>query len=221
MKIGIIDSGINKIYSINNSAVSGVFLKKHLPSNKIISSNSIDDNIGHGSECYKIISSIVNDVEYFIVKVFDQEMISDIDLLAAGIQTCLDEGTDIINISAGVRLNTMPESLRICCDEAYSRNIALVAAGHILQERCFPAYYKNVIGVGSTELKKGELYQYNRTHDIEFYTSASDLYPAHVTWSASTSFSCAKMTAYATQIIKLKGRMTLEGLKSELINHLH
>jgi len=221
MKIGIIDSGISSVYSTDNSAIRGVFLKKHSSSNEIISSKSIDDNIGHGSECYKIISSLVNDVEYFIVKIFDREMISDVDLLAAGIQICIDEGTDVINISAGVRHNAIPKLLSTCCDEAYRRNIALIAAGPILQEQCFPAYYEKVIGVGSTELTIGELYRYNSAHEIEFYTSASDLYPAHVTWSASTSFSCAKMTAYATQIIQVKGRISLEELKSELICKLN
>ncbi|MBB5635061.1 hypothetical protein HDF26_002212 [Pedobacter cryoconitis] len=220
IKIGIIDSGINQVYAGELPAVQGIFLEKDKLTNQICSFDNIFDRIGHGSECFRIISSIVTGANYYIVKIFDQEMIADVDILAAAIQTCINQNVNIINISAGVIADKIPELLRIVCDQAYENNIAIISAKHQSGTHCYPAHYRKVISVGTTTLPEGELYNYSYKENIEFYTSAVDLFPDDITWSDSTSFSCAKMTAYAANILKLKGHMKMENLTDELINNV-
>ncbi|WP_316742128.1 S8 family serine peptidase [Pedobacter antarcticus] len=218
IKIGIIDSGIKPIYSETVRDIQGVFLKKDELTNEICSLDNIDDKIGHGSECFKIISSIVSEGSYYIVKVFDEEMVTDIDVFAQAIQICINQEVNIINISAGVKSEEIPELLRVVCDNAYDKNIIIVSAKHNSGSQCYPAHYKKVIGVGTADLTEGELYKYTYDDDFEFYTSAADLYPEHITWSDSTSFACAKMTAYAANILKTKGHMEINQMRDELIH---
>lgn len=220
IKVGIIDSGIDSIYKEAEIDIQGLFLKKDDITNEIFALTNIIDNIGHGNECFKIISSIITDVSYYIVKVFDIEMVADIDVLAEAIHTCIDQNVDIINISAGVRSDKIPELLRIACDEAYDNNVIIISAKHNSGSHCYPAHYAKVIGVGTTELSSDELYRYDTTGNAGFYTSAAHLYPDYIEWSDSTSFACAKMTAYAANILKNKGKIKMEQLKDELINNV-
>lgn len=218
VKIGIIDSGINKVHFEGNKNIRGTFLRKDKKNNLIHSDKNIYDQIGHGNECFKIISSIITDVDYYIVKVFGKELETDIDVLIAAIETCIFEQVDIINISAGIRSDEIPELLRHVCDEAYKNDIIIVAAQHNQGFPCYPAKYEKVISVGTVDLSPGERYRVIENGCLEFFTSAVDLYPPESNWSKSTSFACAKMTGYIGYIIGKRGKMNLEGLQEELIN---
>lgn len=219
-KVGIIDSGINQSFMGDQHVIQGIFLKKDNLTNEILTFEDINDQIGHGSECFKIISSITNNTDYFIVKIFDYEMVADVDVLVAAIRACLLNKVNIINISAGVTAGRIPESLGLICDEAYDNNVAIFAARHNLGSQCYPAHYKNVIGVGFTNLSGGELYKYTSDTNLQFFTSASDMYPDDIIWANSTSFACAKMTAHAANMLKFNVGMNIEILKTELISQI-
>lgn len=218
IKIGIIDSGIGKVNWNGKSNIEGVYLKKDYSNKKIHFYENISDQIGHGDDCFKIISAIISDANYYIVKVFEKELATDIDVLAEAIQVCVDQHVDIINISAGVKADEMPELLRNVCDAAYDNDIIIVSAQHNQGLRCYPASYAKVIGVGTVNLVAGEKFRYVYNKDIEFYTSAADIFPNGAAWSQSTSFACAKITGYAAQILKHKGKLKFDQLKTELIN---
>lgn len=218
IKIGIIDSGIDKINWNGKSNIEGIYLKKDHRTKEIHFHGDIFDQIGHGNECFKIISSIISDTSYYIVRVFEKELVTDIDILAEAIQVCVDQHVDIINISAGVKANEMPELLRIVCDGAYNNDTIIVSAQHNHGSRCYPANYTKVVGVGAANLAVGERFRYVCNEDIEFYTSAADMFPNGTAWSQSTSFACAKMTGYAALILQHKGKMKFEQLRTELIN---
>ena len=218
IKIGIIDSGIDEINLNGKSNIKGIYLKKDYRTKEVHYCEDIFDQIGHGNDCFKIISSLISDASYYLVKVFEKELVTDIDILVEAIQVCVDQHVDIINISAGVKADKMPELLRNVCDRAYNNNAVIVSAQHNQGSRCYPANYTKVIGVGATNLGAGERFRYVCNKDIEFYTSAADMFPNSATWSQSTSFACAKMTGYAALILQHKGKMKFEQLRTELIN---
>lgn len=218
IKIGIIDSGIDEINWNGKSNMEGIGLKKDHRTKEVRFYGDIFDRIGHGNDCFKIISSIIWDANFYIVKVFGKELVTDIDVLAAAIQACVDQHVDIINISAGVKADEMPELLRVVCDKAYNNNAIIVSAKHNRGSRCYPANYTKVIGVGAVDLAANEKFRYVCNKDIEFYTSAADIFPNGSAWSQSTSFACAKMTGYAAQILQHKGKIKFEQLRIELIN---
>lgn len=219
IKIGIIDSGIDKINWNGKSNIEGIYLKKDYGAKEVHFCEDISDQIGHGNDCFKIISSIISDASYYIIKVFGKDLVTDTDVLAAAIQVCIDQHVDIINISAGVKADEMPELLRIVCDRAYYNDTIIMSAQHNQGSRCYPANYTKVIGVGAVNLVSGERFRYVCDEDIEFYTSAADMFPNGTAWSQSTSFACAKMTGYAALILKHKGKIKFEQLRTELINN--
>lgn len=218
IKIGIIDSGINMARRNEKFNVAGVYLKKDDFTQAIHYSENISDQIGHGDDCFRIISAMNADANYYIVKVFEKELVTDIDVLTAAILACIDQEVDIINISAGIKCDEMPVSLRNACDKAYDNDITVVSALHNQGSCCYPANYIRVIGVGAVQLVAGDKFRYVRNKDIEFYTSAADMFRKGATWAQSTSFACAKMTGYAAQILEQKGRMQFDALKAELMN---
>lgn len=220
IKIGIIDSGINPQAGQEGTVIEGLFLLKDALSSQIRWHPDLSDHIGHGTECFKIISSIVTGASYYVVKIFDQEMVAEVDVLAAAIRACIAQQVNIINISAGVRADQVPPVLREVFDEAYAHQVTIISANHNAGSQCYPAHDSKVIGVGLAQLTTGELYTYKKNENIEFYTSAADLYTAEVVWSNATSFACAKMTAYAANILKRKGKMKMEQLKTELVNYI-
>jgi hypothetical protein len=215
IKIGIIDSGIN----VTDPNIAGVHLQRDPVSRELISSNDLIDEIGHGSDCFRIISSIIPDANYYIVKVFDKELVTDIGILSTAIQLCVDQAVDIINISAGVATDEIPEILRIACDSAYNNDTIIVSARHSLGLQCYPANYTKVISVGNIDLAEGEQFKCVITDNIECYTSAADMFPAGTAWSQASSFACAKMTGYVALALRQKGKLPLEKLKTELIIH--
>lgn len=218
IKIGIIDSGINETYRKQHSFIKGISLQVEPLTGKIDVSTDIQDRIGHGSECLKIIGSMVTDISYFIVKIFDHEMVADTGVLAAAIQTCIKEEVNIINISAGVIAPHIPKILGIACDEAYQNDVIIVAAMHNQGTKCYPAHHEKVIGVGAVDYSTTSPFFTGVSDQYEFYTTAADLYPDDIHWSNSTSFACAKLTGFAANILKRKGNMCLETLYTELIN---
>jgi len=215
IKIGIIDSGIN----VTNQNIAGVHLLRDPASQKLLSSIDITDEIGHGSDCFRIISSIISDANYYIVKVFDKELKTDIDILSTAIQLCVEQNVDLINISAGVATDEIPDLLRIACDSAYNNDTIIVSARHSSGLQCYPANYTKVISVGNTDLAEGEQFKCVITDNIECYTSAADMFPAGTAWSKASSFACAKMTGYVALMLRQKGKIPLEKLKTELFIH--
>lgn len=217
VKIGIIDSGVNEIHLSGSKNIKGEYLQRDENTNLIQSSKDIVDRNGHGNECFRIISSIISEADYFIAKVFGEKLETEIDVLVAAIEACVAERVNVISISAGIRSDKIPEQLRAVCDEAYDNNIIIVAAQHNEGFHCYPAKYCKVISVGSIDLCDGELYRFN--DNCEFFTSAAELYPPTSQWSRSTSFACAKMTAYVACLINEQGEMKLDRVKEKLTHY--
>ncbi|MDF2476419.1 MAG: hypothetical protein K0S24_1902 [Sphingobacterium sp.] len=221
IKIGIIDSGINaeQLSLIRNiSSIDGLYLKRLGDTDLIDRDSNFSDENGHGNECFRIISSIITNVNYYIVKIFGKQLETELDILVAAIETCITERVDIINISAGIRLDKTPEKLRNVCYKAYLNGIIILAAQHYQGKVSYPAQFPYVISVGTGDLSNGE---YFRFFDMDegpvFLTSAADLFPEDSDWSKSTSFSCAKMTGYIGNLFNERGKMNFEKLIGELI----
>jgi Subtilase family len=219
--IGIIDSGISRASITGEYDIDGVWLKKRLGTGSFYTQKDIGDRIGHGSECFRIISSIAPGAGYFIVKIFENELITDVEILAEAIQICVDRGVALINISAGIKASAMPELLRIACDRAADCDTVIIAAEHNDGSECYPADYYSVIGVAAAELGPEEQFRFVYGEDITFYASAADMFPTGTPWSLSTSFACARFTGYAAKIVSRKGRLKRADLIAELINDIN
>lgn len=218
VKIALIDSGADIVMAgINSMHVSGTRIYKDEWNEIRFEEGNIHDTAGHGTKCLSILSAYAPDELYCIVKIFDDQLITDAKVMAAAINYCIAANADVINISSGIASIYIPDELAEACDLAYSRNIIIVAAAHNQLRTSFPACYPTVIGVGNVYLDSEEEIIFQQGSAIEFYTC--DHPPGDkffVTYGSS--FSCPKITGLVAQLIKAKGRIGFAATRQSLIS---
>lgn len=157
IKVGIIDTGIDKNHvDLKNNVKGG--------HNFVEEENSdifIDDN-GHGTHVAGVIGALANktgiigvapEVSLYGVKCLDSEGIGQDTDIIEGINWCVDNEMDIINMSFGDKETTIAEKEAL--DRAYKSGIVLVAAagnsGVGKDSMDYPAKYGDIIiSVGAT-----------------------------------------------------------------------
>ena len=114
VRIGIIDSGYVKGKRDINIA-KGI----NLLSNS--NNNDYTDKIGHGTACAGIISKKAPDVLIYPVKIFENELESDINKLSAAINWCIENKLHLINLSSGTTEESNKKQLKqICRNQIFS-----------------------------------------------------------------------------------------------------
>ncbi|MDD2371561.1 MAG: S8 family peptidase, partial [Firmicutes bacterium] len=158
VKVAVLDSGI-KTHS--DLIIKGGV---DLVPNTIDGVTSYSDTFGHGTFVAGIISGLNNtigfvgvapDADLYAVKVF-YNGITDLDLILSGIDWCIDNNMDIVNMSFGSP-NDSP-TYKAMIQSAYANGLILVAATgnddnglHNTDTVNYPAKYDEVIGVGATD----------------------------------------------------------------------
>lgn len=149
IKVAILDSGINK----EHEDLKGKVVKEF---NAINPRQPVSDNYGHGTAVAGIIAANDNEVgirgvspnvEIYSVKVLDDKGHGNVRNLVRGIQWCIDNKVQIINISFGMS-SDHPE-LRKAIEAATSSGIIVIAAAgnNYGGKADYPASYKDVISV--------------------------------------------------------------------------
>jgi len=221
MKIGIIDSGIdiNHKRLISCNVKGGTIL---LSNNELSFCENFDDLLGHGTATAGIIHKHNPQAELFVIKIFDQEGITNERFLHYAIQLCIDKKVDLINISLGVQTNMPHESLIAICEKAYSVGIVIVAAAHNdIHLESYPACFSSVFGVicGKT---KADNYGYLASSG--FFIAKGDL--QRVLWknerfniTGGTSFACAHFTGIISNLMEKHNFSDIASLKLLMIEH--
>jgi len=117
-----------------------------------------DDN-GHGTHVAGIIAALDNDfgvvgvapeASLYAVKVLNRSGIGWTSDIMAGVDWCITEGMDVVNMSLGG--GSYISDFQDLCDKAAEAGIAIVAAaGNEGGAVSYPAAYANVIGVSATD----------------------------------------------------------------------
>jgi hypothetical protein len=213
VKVGVIDSGIDINQIKQKYNYKGIRIFKDETDQLVFSKDKLDDKLNHGTICLEIIRSSYEELTFYIVKVFDQKPITDQQVLVQAIKWCIAQDVHVINISLGIQSSVISDGLIEVCNEAFNKDIAIVAAAHNDHQVCFPAYYPKVFGVGNIKLPDCEFF-YAENVPIEFYINGDFSFngtPYH-----GSSFACPKITREIIKILAKKGQMKLEDLKEEL-----
>ncbi|WOD65645.1 S8 family serine peptidase (plasmid) [Niallia taxi] len=203
IKVAVLDSGI-----FPHDDLSGKITKAL----NTFNNQPLEDEYGHGTAVAGIITAndnnngitgVSQNIELYNVKVLDKNGKGKIENLIKGIEWCIAERVDIINISFGVQIDD--RQLKKTIDDAINKGIIIVAAaGNTYGFGVdFPAKYENVLSINSvnTKLKrtssaaKGKI-DFSAPGDKIFSTSNDGKYE----YFSGTSFS----TAFATGIIARK-----------------
>ncbi|QJB32207.1 S8 family serine peptidase [Chitinophaga oryzae] len=216
LKVGIIDSGASlPNLRLTPERASGVHLFRN-DAGDIVSTDDINDRLGHGTACMSAILRDNPDVSFYVVKIFDREWTADPEVLVAALQYCIDQQVDIINVSLGIQQNVPGAGLTAVCREAGRRNIPIVAAGRLDDKICFPACLPEVIGVGCIDSSAPVELVYIEQASVAFYMKGMVILDTLVYFG--TSFACAKVTAEILLLMKEMFRPSCGELKTALID---
>lgn len=165
-KIAIIDSGISKDIQLSN-IVLNICIRISEDGNMIIKNNE-EDKIGHGTAVASLICHNTKDVDFYIVKAFDDECMIDEKILINALSYCVDTiQPDIIHMSNGITFCENLFLLKEICERARDNGIIIVSALDNYGAISYPAAIESVVGVDvSDNIKKG--YAFVDRKDINY-----------------------------------------------------
>jgi subtilisin family serine protease len=168
VKVAVVDSGIEASHPAIGGNVSG-YVTIGLEGEEIVYDTSPhDDAVGHGTACAAIIRHLAPECELYSVKVLGPRLAGRGAVFTAGIRWALQCGVDVCNLSLGTSRADFFGALHELADQAYFRNIILVAAANNLPVPAYPAVYASVISVAACAGDDPELYYYNPNPPVEF-----------------------------------------------------
>jgi subtilisin family serine protease len=168
VKVAIVDSGIDA----SHPAVAGdvnAYVAISLTGEEIMYDTAPhDDAVGHGTACAAIVRQLAPDCELVSVKVLGPRLGGRGAVFTAGIRWALQHGVDVCNLSLGTSKADLFGPLHDLADEAYFRNIILVAAANNLPVPTYPALYASVISVAACDGDDPDVFFYNPEPPVEF-----------------------------------------------------
>ena len=136
---------------------------------------SSGDGSGHGTACASIIRETAPDCELYSLRVLGDRSTGSGRALITGLRWAIAEKFDVINMSLSTRRTEFEPSLRDLADDAYFRNVALVACAHNSPVVSFPWRFSSVISVGAHQESEHGLHLYNPVPPVEFYAKGRDV----------------------------------------------
>ncbi len=142
VKIAIIDSGINKdeLRCDNKIQVENIFSKYEY----------LGDRNGHGTSIANIILSHNDNVIFYTLKIFDEQLSCSCEILVEALKTLLDSDVDIINLSLGITMDNI-ELYNICLKLVKIGKI-VIAAHNNINTISYPSSYPFIYGVESASI---------------------------------------------------------------------
>lgn len=206
IKVALLDSGINllKVKLDIKKGWKGEF-------------STYKDYIGHGTNCANII--LDENITLFNVKVFDKELLSTPRIILQGIQWCIENDIDVINLSLSINDLSYYYEFKKICEAAANKNIIIVASADNMGRSCLPAYLPGVIGVGYADIEYPQ-FQFQKERSIQCYCSINykKFTDMQNSWRQSTSYATATMTNIISSFITKEQKLSYEELITKLEN---
>ena len=127
--IAIIDSGINPWHSHVQGVEQGISFRLD-KSGEVFQSEDFRDELGHGTAIAGVIRERNSQARLYAVKIFHQKLEAPAALLLAALQWAISARVKIIHLSLGTEQQEYRGDLKRLCQEAYDKDIVLVAAAH-------------------------------------------------------------------------------------------
>jgi len=142
LKIAILDSGVNVNHSLFRN-------------DKIEVINYSESNLtyGHGTAIYNIIRKVNSFSEIINFQITDNDGTIDENILIDCLNMIYQKyNFDLINLSLGINLSERLTELEEICEKLYKKGTIIISAFDNTGSLSYPASFKNVIGVTSSEI---------------------------------------------------------------------
>jgi len=219
IKIAILDSGIEYQHkNFRNVSIKHTY--------KTDNSFSSPLNIDHGTSVADVLKKSIEKnghlqhVELYDIQVYDEfENITNENIIK-GIEYCINNNIDIINISLGVPSDSPNKSLYDICYKAYKKDIIIVASGYYMDISCFPASFPFVFGVTGGTITSLKKYGIQVGDDIELIGRGSLQRVAtlnnNTRFVAGTSFAAAHLSGIICSLKQQNKSLSFQDIKKHL-----
>lgn len=162
IRIALIDSGINT--NINQLSDYVAFREnfKINENAEVVKDNSLSVTHEHGTAIALIIKHLCEDIEFYDLNIFDEDLLSDGRILLRSIEEALSMKPDIIHLSLGTKKIRYILKLKKLIREANRKNIIMVCALNNDNTISFPSSLSGVISVENGNFESAYSYSYSK-----------------------------------------------------------
>ena len=159
VKIGLLDTGVQDDHpDVQGTIAAHYEIEGH--GEQVTRVRQGFDWISHGTACAGIIHEMAPEAEIHSVQIIGQKPTGTPANLMAGLRFAIDQGWDVINISAGA--GRPHKELRIMAEEAWNAGIIVIAAkDNRPGEIGFPAAFPTVLAVDMEHFKDRLTFRYD------------------------------------------------------------
>ncbi|MDB4875618.1 MAG: hypothetical protein JWM41_2064 [Gemmatimonadetes bacterium] len=214
--VAVLDSGIHAAHPHVNGVQGGVSFAGAADGDSV-------DRIGHGTAVAAAIREKSPDVDLLAVKVFDQRLVTNVDVLARAIEWAAEQGAHIINLSLGTANAANAERLAAAVDFAAQRGALIVSAREAGEVEWFPGSLAGVAGVvADAACERDALEVTSRADDLPIFHASP--YPRPIPGVpvernlAGVSFAVANVTGFLARAVEGTDVTALEAVR-RLVGH--
>jgi len=219
VKVAVIDSGIDAEHPAVGGRVEYVSVGEEI-GEIVFDVEPHGDEFGHGTACAGIIRGLAPDCSLYSIKVLGPRLRGRGAVFTASLRWAIDNGMDVCNLSLGTTKREFFASLHELVDEAYFRNVVLVAAANNMPMPSYPSLYSSLISVASHSNDSPEIYFYNPHPPVEFGALGIDV---RVPWqnggwitATGNSFAAPHITGLVARLLGKHPGLTVVHIKAIL-----
>jgi subtilisin family serine protease len=149
VRVAVVDSGVDAAHPLVGHVEQFVAIDRDDTEDTglRITHGPHEDLFGHGTACAAIIRELAPEVELVSVRVLGDNLKGSAGAFAEGVQWCIDQGVQIINLSMSTASERWAEVFWELVDLASFRRVLLVAAMNNERKRTIPSEFAGVFSV--------------------------------------------------------------------------
>ena len=220
VKVAVIDSGVDADHPALGGRVEGYVAITEGPDGLVYDTEPHEDVFGHGNACAGIIRALAPECEIYSVRVLGPTLSGRGSVFAAGLRWAVENGMHVCNLSLSTPKRDFYAVLHELADQAYFRNVMLVASANNMPGASYPATYASVFSVASHDIADPYLFYYNPEPPVEFGAYGIDVRVAwsNGTWQTVTgnSFATPHIAGIVAKILGKHPNLTIFQMKAVL-----
>jgi subtilisin family serine protease len=205
LRVAIVDSGVEGDHpAVGGRLVESVTVERRGEDWEVVPAAS-SDVVGHGTACAGIIHALAPEADLVSIRVLGADNRGNGGAFATGLLWAIEQaGVSVVNLSLSSRSDALFGPLHELADEAYFRNVLLVAAANNVSIASYPSLYAAVVSVAAHDVPSAETWFYNPRPPVEFGAYGLNV---DVAWRGGTrmvvtgnSFAAPHIAGYAARI---------------------